>query len=214
MSRPVSAAYLERKIRAITGLSGSNPLPDLEALQGLLVLESDRPEWALPGGELLVFGGSGAVAGVGEFSYVALDNPADSGVLIVVEHIRAQPDAAGQTNPFNLFVDRTTTVLAGQIGSGRGLARDFRAALPGTSSLVTGVGVITAGNDATPSATMFNTLVAFSGASTTAPGEEWDSPIVIPPSWRIVLVGQIVNNRIAAGLAWRERPLEGQFSLR
>lgn len=83
----LSAAYFERKLRAILGLTGSNPIPGLADVAGLLVVENDRIEWALAGGELYgaVQGGQASVAG--ENSYVGIANPTESGVIGVVEDV-------------------------------------------------------------------------------------------------------------------------------
>lgn len=88
MHRPLSAAYLERKLRAITGVQGSNPLPDLADLQGMMVIENDRPEWRFPGGEYL-WGIHRQVAagGAGTFAYVAVRVPLGAGIVSVVKKI-------------------------------------------------------------------------------------------------------------------------------
>lgn len=98
MSRPISASYLERKLRAIVGVQGSNPLPDLDDVgKGLIVLEGDRPEWRLPGGEYLWgIERSPAAGGAGTFGYVAVRVPLAAGVISVVTKIVIANNTATQ----------------------------------------------------------------------------------------------------------------------
>lgn len=82
----INASAWEQIAHAIFGIQGENPIPDLEyALRAAVVLRSDRPEWGFPAGEMLC-AGQILVGGVAsERTWSALRNPADSGVLVVVE---------------------------------------------------------------------------------------------------------------------------------
>lgn len=54
------------------------------------MLENDRPEWGYIKGEVLAAGRSGVGAVAGQFGYVALTNPLNSGVLATVESLNWQ----------------------------------------------------------------------------------------------------------------------------
>lgn len=219
--RPISAAYLERKLRAVSGVQGSNPLPDLAQLAGLVTLEADRPEWAFPANEFFYSRGLEAVAGVGEFSYVTLENPAQSGVLVIVEEIRSQPNfQSGQANPVELALESSGALIippAGQIGSNNGVRRDTRIGL-GTTTQLGSVAIVRQGNDAAPftgAVLVTTTGILLAGNSTTqALGDAPRVPWVLAPGTRLWAVGVIVNNRICIGFSWRERPLEGLSELK
>lgn len=94
--RALSAAYLERKLRAVTGVQGGNPLPELEDLNGLITLESDRPEWGLAANDLTfshyIFLAAG---GVGNATVIGWRNTPVSGSLVIIERAWARVDPAG-----------------------------------------------------------------------------------------------------------------------
>lgn len=66
------------------GLRGENPVPTLSELLPVVAIESDRPEFSYPGLELLSGGETTQPAVAGQFSFVGVRNPIDSGVLVVV----------------------------------------------------------------------------------------------------------------------------------
>lgn len=94
--RKLNSSYLERKLRAI-GLVGSSPLEDLADVQGFLILENDRPEWRLPGGEFLWgIQRTPAAGGAGTNAYVGVRNPSTTTLSVVTTIGIANNSAATQ----------------------------------------------------------------------------------------------------------------------
>lgn len=222
MPRPISAAYLERKLRAITGLKGDNPLPELADLAGLLTLENDRPEWAIAGNELLGIRGFDAAAGVAQFSFAIIENPDLSGVITIVEDIRGQPNnAAGTSNPFtvNLEIGGPLSTPPGGMTNVPFLPRDLRLFKPiaGPSPFATHLrddGVAAVPMTGVPANNQLLTEVVLAGAQTNFLGDYCSGPWILPPGSRLWLQGVLVNNRIAGNVIIRERAIEGQQTVR
>lgn len=122
--RPISAAYLERKLRAIVGVQGSNPLPDLEDVTGLVTLEDDRLEWRLAGGELLWAIHRNVAAVVGQQGFVGVWVPQGAGVISVVTHIQVSNSSGAAAN-FDLHMVFPAVTPT---GDGITFTRDSRAA--------------------------------------------------------------------------------------
>jgi hypothetical protein len=87
MSLPINVNRFQNKVRALLGMRGENPVPTLDELSVSLSLEQDRVEWGFAGNEF--YGGVVRTQALvaGQFSYVAIVNPALTGVLVVVEDI-------------------------------------------------------------------------------------------------------------------------------
>lgn len=85
-----------------------SPTPSISPELGAgLILENDRSEYGYIKGELLAAGRSGASAVVGQFGYVGVTNPANSGILATVERINWQFGAS------HGFVKARALTLAG-----------------------------------------------------------------------------------------------------
>lgn len=191
--RAINAAYLERKLRAIAGVTGSNILPDLSDIgAGLVVLESDRPEWALAGGELrYIRGATIGAGGAGTVTIVALQNPANSGVIAIME--RAQYGPGGVTARW--WANVTTVV-----GGSRGYNKDFRQSRGDPLAAVNSACVVGGTNTELPGTSGQDTSSYVLQQS----DENW----IIPPGQNIAIK---TNNNIGVDVAfhWRERPVEG-----
>lgn len=206
-SRALSAAYLERKLRAITSVQGDNPLPELADLQGLLVLENDRPEWGFPGGELRsAFATSSAAGGAANASVVGLFNPVGSGLIAIVERLW------GDTDP-GTPVNGTSIEVAWSLAFSGGAQRVPREGRESTALVSGGVGVVSA-NTLSPAGLSLTTLDVFT------PRQEYLMPIVVPEGVAVVMLGldavfaRRLNLRFSGGIAWRTRALEGKVELK
>lgn len=82
--QPINVVRFQNKVRALMGLRGENPVPDLTRLLPVVVVESDRPEFGFSGLELLSGGEQTQAAVAAQFSFVGVRNPADSGVVVTV----------------------------------------------------------------------------------------------------------------------------------
>lgn len=224
MSRPISAAYLERKLRAITGVMGDNPLPSLEALAGFLILENDRPEWMFPANEMLGASGAFSAQAIGNFSYIAITNPVGSGVLSIIEEAHVSPNAAGgATNTWALLIeiaaaDGTLGAIPGAVGTSRFTPRDTRLIQP--NNLTPLVTTMTFGNAANPflnapnGVTSITTGITVNGSSGTQQNDQVCIPFILKPGSRLWIVGQVVNTQIDAWASNRERAIEGGSEMR
>lgn len=215
MSRLISAAHLERKLRSLCGVQGSNPLPDLTNLNGLVTLENDRPEWRFAGGEsyrsFLAFL-SGAV---GNLTVIGLFNSLNSGYIAVVERICAWPSGGSNNRVIVAWVDSNPSL------SSTGIPRDGRDVV---SALGTGQSVGVGSDNSRTVATLlgapFN-LVDFDEFPPVQSGAgEYHNPIVIPQGKGIVVYeadtinARVLNGALTASFAWYQRPIEGDFELR
>lgn len=212
MSRPISAGYLERKLRAITGVMGDNPLPDLTDLEGMIVVENDRAEWAIAGNELLGIRGWDTGAGVAaQFAFAIVENPDNSGVITIAK-LRSELATSWTVN---LEIGGPLSAAPGGMTNVPFLPRDLRlfkaiaAPSPFATHLRDGGHAVTpmAG---VPANNQLLTQVIFGGAGTLQTEDEW----ILPPSSRLWLQSTIVNVQIAGYVTIRERALEGAFELR
>lgn len=193
--RPINSSRYQEKVRAILGLSGENPIPTIDELLQVLVIENDRPEWGFAGHETLAgfFVTQALVAG--QFSFVALVNRPSSGMLIVVEAIQSVTDA-------NLFVTAAGDVaagapfLVGETASTSGSSRDSRTPTPNSVAGFRSTG----SNVVTP---WFGPIAAFH-----ADNHRMQLPCILLPDSAIIVVGAVAAAAVSAGFQWRERPLE------
>jgi len=199
--KSISAAYLERKLRAVVGLIGGNPIPELGDIQGFVVLESDRPEWRFPGGESS-WGVTESIAagGAGTFAQMVLINRPASGVLIVVEDIN--------------FVASSSIILSilsgGEAGIDAALAT-LEAGVPRDARLINSDNSLQrSGADVRSgvSATIFGADF-YRGAGTANRGDRYPFPIILRPSSSLAIRDSTAVQAMDVSIAWRERPLEG-----
>jgi len=205
MSRPISAAYLERKMRSISGAQGSDLFTDVKDLDGLIVLESDRPEWAKAGGEELMSGVVTEGAAPANTGAVQLNNPAGTGVLVVVTRLIMSAAIAQQ---FFLKVGFGTANLA--TGFGVKSCRDTRnrTAASQTVSAALMFGQNTTVGDPTGGQEFARVRLLGDTAYT------YEEPIILSPDTSLYVVGATVNAQISVTFNWRERPIDGQFDLK
>lgn len=212
MSRPISAAYLERKLRAISGVQGSNPLPDLVDLMGLVVLEQDRPEWAAAGGEYLAVWHGEQTPVVGEFQYVGVRNPPDSGRLVVITEVRCQPVESGAaTAMVRAFMQAVPFDAADLVQ--QGIIRDFRMNIQGALA-TTASQVVTGSQVASGSGAPLFWKLAGHGNSTDHDDAKWTEPYIIPPGVQVLWFSGNANARIDVTQSGYERSIEGLWELK
>jgi len=217
MSRLISASHIERKLRSIVGVSGSNPLPDLiDVLGGLIVLECERPEWRLAGGDNMVVWGAIQAGQVGNFTYMGVRNPPASGVLAVVQTVRAQVGiAGGATVPCRAGVQAVPfDVLAGEVVN-QSVLRDFRS-LSAAGGAGQGATQTVSGNTSPVGGFQILTGVA-AGSNLVGKNDEINVPgglWVIPPGVQIRMVSISTNAELSLDFEGYERPLEGDFDIR
>jgi hypothetical protein len=205
MSRPISASYLERKMRSISGAQGSDLFTDVKDLDGLIVLENDRPEWAKAGGEEIMGAGFTTAAAAANTSAAQMNNPAGSNVLCVVERVIVGFSAA---NVARLKMGVGTANLAG--GNGLKSARDLRLRDAGSQAVSAAlffqqnstVGDPSGGQD-------FATFRLLAETSYT-----YEAAIILPPNTSLYVVGVTVNVALSTSFVWRERPIDGLFDLK
>lgn len=214
--REISAAYLERKARVALGLGGDNPIPDLDSLRGYFVLESDRPEWFAAGNEGLIGHREEIAAVVAEVGVYGWLNPLNSGLILIVERIRALVAAAAyattwlvpQASLVGTVTDvvsfRDTRMTLGQVlQAGSGIIAHFRTIAGGVGGFAGGVA---------------NGADGANTGSTGAHGER--SPMVIHPgfAWMMdtsLMTGVLNTNAFLVGAAsGRVRPLEGFYDIK
>jgi len=206
MSRPISASFLERKLRSIVGAGGNNLLPDLADLKGLLVLESDRAEWQRAGGEQPAAAGGGFAAVAGNTSVVQLRNPVGSGVLAVITRVSAVLGAAGRLRIWEAFsIADFATVFVTQVN------RDLRDVVTVGDSLAC---ILTGLNSVGAAGSGRNPLGWEVAARTTLEMIGEKDEIIIPEGKAVMVDTTLVNASLDVNFFWRERPIEGEWELR
>jgi len=159
------------------------------------VLETDRPEWALAGGERLGGLTANQAAVAGQFSYAALVNLAASGVLVVVEQIRAR--TAGFVKLLGpTLVAGAVPFLPGELASSfTTFIRDGRLVnRVMTAGSVIGSNVAALSAEATLAALLIEAV--------------YSAPIILPPDTAIAFEGSAANAAAGMDISWREVPLE------
>jgi hypothetical protein len=129
---PINVVRFQNKVRAILGMRGENPVPDLTYLHTSLVLEADRPEWGYAGNEFPWAGSRSVAAAVGQLSAVGLRNPRTSGVIAVVEFVRNTSVNAGDIIVGQTQLTGAPDTVVGEISNAPATApRDTRILNPG-----------------------------------------------------------------------------------
>jgi hypothetical protein len=205
-SSPISASYLERKLRAAVGVQGANPLPDLEDVKrGLLVLENDRPEWCLAGGEQLFGGVVNQPLVAANVSAAQLNNPAGSGVILVVRRVITTQSAAGGVS---LKIGLTTANLATAFNTKSVIDTRLRNAGTQTNSAALMFGQATTPGDPTGGQHIAQALVGVNSPF------EYKEPIILGPDSSLYVVCGVVNQTLIANFVWRERPIESAVEVK
>lgn len=164
-----------------------------------LVLESDRPEWSYLRGEQLASGHATATAAVGLRSSVRLQNPASSGVLIVVEEIIV----AAFSTTLDLVQLRLNCTTTGSVAAPDRRMRDQRF------------------GDVTPTGQLFtNNTLTFAGTGGSGWGYferthlgngsswyRWTRPLILAPGTHALAILGADNVMQISTWHWRERAL-------
>ena len=201
--RPFSVSRFERKLRAIAGVQGSGLLPDVDNLRGLIALESDRPEWALAGGERLGIGRQTQAAVAAVRSCVALINRPSTGVVAIVQHVRRTAAVAVELRLFNAPV---SILQALALATVVGFSPDTRAGgsaitacqLQAYTNAGGGGGVFVENYEASETISFL--------------GFDPRSPIAILGPDTALIINTVADlTAIAVSFRWREVPLEGSI---
>jgi len=207
MSRPISASYLERKLRSIVGVQGSNPLPELaDVINGLVVLENDRPEWAFAGGEVRASGLVQFFPNAANTNSAQLRNPVDSGVLVIVERVQVSyPAVAAVTRLWEAFsvADFATLFTANVVNRD---TRGLKTVGDSVAAILSGVSQVAPAG----SGRQFGQVQVPAGGFF----DVWPGPTMLAPGTAIMLDEGVLNMAVNFTFSWRERPLEGSFDLK
>lgn len=181
-------------------MKDSAPAPQLASeIMAVIVLESDRPEFKFLGGEKLAIGFGAAALTAGQFSGVKLFNPANSGLLLVLEKVYVLSSVANSwviRRASNNFATTTNTQLS----------RDTRF---GTTEIPAGV----IQTDITTAAVTSGAQIGFlpgiqSGAAGNQISNVYDMPHIFTPGQGIVIHPGVVAADVSCMFCWRERASE------
>lgn len=172
----------------------------------VIVLESDRPEWKYLSGEHLAMGVASITAIAAEFQQIQLFNPANSGVIGVLQHINCGVDASQATSPGIRYFDGALGVAVNEV-----VTRDRRWDGPAGGTFrrpMLQLRTLSSG-------TQFGTIFAFLDLAGYV-GEVnvefstyyvWNEPIILNPNTGLTISPAIVNRTIFASMTWRERSM-------
>lgn len=159
-----------------------------------------QPEWALLRGDYLVAAHLNAGPVAGEYSNVALVNPAGSGMLAVVEEVTVYC-----ANACLFILSRATeAVIAGTLAvQNPGYVRDSRSATP--SFVATGGPVMYQGTDAAApfAGQLWLTEESCAAASHARFGA--GLPVILSPGHGLIVEAETLNIAIRANFTWRQR---------
>lgn len=198
MPCPVQTPRFADYLRKLLGFKESRAF-DVEdiLLPVVSIVDPNQPDLAFHRGERGYAGIGSAAATVGQFSFVALENPTASSFLLVCDEV---------------FAPTTGLPVLGGLLQSTGLGASAGAVkipLDGRGWFVGSVapGDIRVGSDVTnPNAagTAFGYLINWSAVSI---GPR-DPRVVIPPGWSFVVKTSTVNTAANCGFRWRARPIE------
>lgn len=183
------SALLHKLLDMKEGAPAPTLAPDVFSM---LALEVDRPEWKFLMGERLAMGSQSVGAGgAGTYCSVGLYNPADSGVIVILEKVW---NTIGTTRRCNIRLGTGSTGLT-LVGAGRGLF-DTRFGLHLPTAQMSKEAT------ATPAGTIIAGQYTFNNV-----GYSWDIPVVLAPDSFISFQDTTANQAAYLNIFWRERPL-------
>jgi len=197
---PINITRFQNKVRAIYGMRGGNPIPTIAELQPILAIEVDRPEWGYAAREDS-FGVFASQAGVaGNFGFVGLFNPANSGVIAVVEFAKnISSIAVLLTCGAEVLPANTQAVVFGNRDTRRHDGLPAATQPPAACRLLTGTAAAFAANQAHWQLGVTATLEAQTPPRYHA--------VISAGGWWVAL-GGVVNTTITTTFMWRERNVE------
>ncbi len=176
---------------------GEAPAPFMASeLFPMVGLELDRPEWKFLSGERLCGFGATLVATSSQHSSVGLENPTDSGMILVVESILLAA-IQGVVTIFDLRMDNGFTPDT----RGQGVFLDSRLG-DSTAAVPTGRSLFFTSAGAQPGLG-FRRVIVEANASVLVPID-----VVLGPGGQLWLTQTAQNQQIVFSPLWRERAAE------
>jgi hypothetical protein len=162
----------------------------------IVVAQPNEPELYALRGEKLWHGFGFRQATAGQFSGASLFNPADSGMLVIVQCIWIGNDQVA-ARQYNLYGPGTGAITFDTAGTATTTPRDSR--YRGESI----VAQLTAGS--------IGVIPGTSVGEFRHPANDqvrYDIPWILSPNNRITVFGDVQNNEVEVIFEWRERPAE------
>jgi hypothetical protein len=184
----------------LLSIKGPAPSPVVAPeIMPVLTLESDRPEWLFLGGQRLLWGLALQNSAVALRALSALENPAGSGVLVVLE--RLSFIAVTGAMPFHI---RPISGASGLPASGGAVARDTRLNPAGTA--VSSAAIMNSGQAGAPP---INGSDAYHSVAPVNVVQEIPIQLMLTPGFGVVVYGEAaVGQDYRLTWWWRERALE------
>jgi len=154
-----------------------------------------RPEWRLLRGERSYSGGVHVNANGGNLARVALYNPADSAVLVLIDEIQVW---STNTSDFYVYVMGAGSAPTGTTIQNVSVPRDSRERLTGSQ---TSIASLYAGNTNALTDGLASTWNLYTGG----PAQPWRPGIVLRPDSWVEFRNNAVGQNIGARFDWTER---------
>jgi hypothetical protein len=157
------------------------------------------PEVAFLRNELLVAGAQSQAAVAAQLSFIALQNPPLSNLLVVVDEITARNITAADVVQIGFATAAQVTANGGVVDAADSIPRDTRwtarnAGYLGRCTMITGTAAGVLGN-------VFENLVS----ETTDLVRAVSVPLVLSPGFAVVVKNSTVNAGLGVNFKWRER---------
>jgi hypothetical protein len=187
-------------LRRLGSMTGEDVLTTVSPDLGIaVVLENDRPENAFLGHEFYQVGRLVRAAVVGELSWVGIRNPANSGVVVIVEAMTVDDSSstpiAVSANYTQDTSDPEDTTISGPFN------RDTR--LDGIAAAYVGTAVLNGGSAAAQVGRQFWNIVVNAPRPSDSP-----FPYILDAGHSIQIWRTALNGGTGVNVRWRERPLE------
>lgn len=193
----LNVARITTLLRRLFVLRGEQGIvPELEdSIMPAVILENDRPEFAYLADAMLQWGALTTTAVLAERAWVRLLNPADSGVIVVVEAIQPVPLSSTHVDVTTGGTDVATADISGPFN------RDFR-----LDTIVSRIGAVhlQGGTDAVKTGQL---VWRFPPTGVTQAMYD-PCPVIVDPGRFLDVANLSSNVQLTCAFRWRERAME------
>lgn len=196
-------------VKALAGLRESTALELLPDVMPVLNVLEDGQEYAFQRGERYLAANCAGVAGAGNYSKVAITNPAGSNQLVVVRQLGATAGAGAMNLIAYIASDAAALATAANIVTLDGRDGRWNGVTGGASANTPTV--VAGGNNATTY--VAQCIASRYCAANTQVDLLNNHVVVLPPGWTCGVQGGTLNTALYCNATWEERALSTRDEL-